>query len=218
MKNRVALDLPSKGRMKGLFFPYKDENATEKFPIVNVALIIINAAIFLWSLSDFNNIISRYGFVPADFVLVTLLTSIFLHGGFDHIIGNMWYLFLFGDNIEDKFGKIRYLAFYLLSGLAAAFVHYLTDPFSPIPTIGASGAISGVLGAYFVFFPKVRVHVASYYYSGTVSASTMIGLWFIMQLLLGAASLAGRGSGIAFWAHVGGFVFGYAVAKIITRK
>lgn len=203
--------------MKGQFFPYKDENPSKTFPAVTYALIIINVAVFLFSLTDFENVIRTYGFVPVNVALLTLVTSMFLHGGLDHIFGNMWYLHLFGDNVEDRFGKIKYVAFYLLSGLAAALVHYLTDPSSAIPTIGASGAISGVLGAYLVFFPAVRVHVASYFYSGTVPASAMIGLWFILQLLLGTASLAGRGSGIAFWAHVGGFVFGYAAARLARK-
>ncbi len=204
--------------MKGQFFPYKDENVSKSFPVVTISLIIINAAIFLLSLMDFEGVIARYGFVPADFVLITLFTSMFLHGGFDHIFGNMWYLYLFGDNVEDRLGKAKYIIFYLLSGLAAVFVHYLTNPTSAVPTIGASGAISGVLGAYLALFPKVRVHVASYYYSGTIPASLMIGLWFALQLMFGVASLAGRGSGIAFWAHIGGFAFGYAVARITKRR
>lgn len=217
----MALDCAKRGGegiMKGQFFPYKDENVSKSFPLVTYALIAINVVAFLWSLGDFENIISGYGFIPADFALLTLFTSMFLHGGFGHIFGNMWYLYLFGDNVEDRLGKARYIVFYLLSGIAAALVHYLTGPSSIIPTIGASGAISGVLGAYLVFFPKVRVHVASYYYSGTVPASAMIGFWFVLQLLLGTASLVGTGSGIAFWAHVGGFAFGYAVARIIAGK
>jgi len=209
----------SKGMMKGQFFPYKDENVAKSFPAVTYALIAINVAAFLWSLSDFEHTISAYGFVPADFVLLTLFTSMFLHGGFGHIFGNMWYLYLFGDNVEDRFGKVKYVIFYLLSGLAAALVHYLTDINSTVPTIGASGAISGVLGAYLVFFPKVHVHVASYYYGGTVPAYAMIGFWFVLQLILGTVSLVGgQGSGIAFWAHIGGFAFGYAAAKIIGRS
>lgn len=217
-RTEVRQIIRSKGRMKGQFFPYKDENVAKSFPAVTYALIAINVAAFLWSLADFEHIIVAYGFVPANFVLLTLFTSMFLHGGVGHIFGNMWYLYLFGDNVEDRLGKVRYIIFYLLSGLAAVFVHFITDPSSAVPTIGASGAISGVLGAYLVFFPKVRVHVASYYYSGTVPASVMIGFWFILQLILGTASLAGTGSGIAFWAHIGGFAFGYVAAKIMEIK
>ncbi|MFH0948900.1 MAG: rhomboid family intramembrane serine protease [Candidatus Aenigmatarchaeota archaeon] len=204
--------------MKGQLFPYKDENVTRKRPYVTWALIAVTVAIFILSLTNFENIISKYGFMPSEFALLTLLTSMFLHGGFDHIIGNMWFLFLFGDNVEDKFGKAKYLAFYLVAGIAATFVHYLTNPASTIPTIGASGAISGVLGAYMILFPKVRVHVAVYYQRTTVPAYVMIGLWFFMQLIFGAMSLAGgQGSGIAFFAHVGGFVFGCAVTWLARK-
>ncbi len=198
--------------MKGQFFPYKDENISRSIPVVTISLIAINVAVFLWSLADFETIIASYGFIPAGFSLITLLTSMFLHGGIAHIFGNMWFLYLFGDNVEDRMGRAKYIVFYLLAGLAASLAHYITDTGSIIPAIGASGAISGVLGAYLVFFPDVRVHVASYYYAGTVPAKTMIGLWFALQLILGAASLGN--SGIAFFAHVGGFIFGYAVAKL----
>ncbi|MBI2076389.1 MAG: rhomboid family intramembrane serine protease [Candidatus Aenigmarchaeota archaeon] len=200
--------------MKGQFFPYKDENISKSRPVITYALIAINVAVFFLSLTDFSGFIEKYAFVPGAIVPITILTAMFLHGGFDHIFGNMWYLFLFGDNVEDRLGKIKYIMFYLLSGLAATFVHWLTDPKSLVPTLGASGAISGVLGAYLVFYPHVRVHVASYYYSGTVPAAAMIGFWFVLQLILGTVSLVGRGSGIAFWAHVGGFVFGAAVALL----
>lgn len=199
--------------MKGQFFPYKDENISKSRPVITYALIAINVAVFLASLTNFEGFIDNYAFVPGAIVPITILTSMFLHGGFDHIFGNMWYLFLFGDNVEDRLGKIKYIIFYLLSGLAATLVHWLTDSTSLVPTLGASGAISGVLGAYLVFYPHVRVHVASYYYSGTLPASAMIGFWFVLQLILGTVSLVGgAASGIAFWAHVGGFVFGAAAA------
>jgi len=204
--------------MKGQFFPYKDENVSKTRPYVTYALIIINVVVFFWSLFDYENIINAYGFKPADFAILTIFTSMFLHGGLDHIFGNMWFLWIFGDNVEDKFGKAKYIVFYLLSGIAATLTHYLTNLGSDIPTIGASGAISGVLGAYLAFFPKVRVHVASYYYHGTVPASYMLAFWFVLQLIFGAASFAGaRGSGIAFFAHIGGFVFGYAVAYLYKK-
>lgn len=201
--------------MKGQFFPYRDENPTKSRPYVTIALIIINVAVFIWSLFNFEPVIDAYGFKPADFALVTIFTSMFLHGGIDHIFGNMWFLFIFGDNVEDKLGKIRYVVFYLLAGIAATVTHFATNIGSTIPAIGASGAISGVLGAYLAFYPKVRVHVASGYYHGAVPAYFMLGFWFVLQLIFGAVSFVGaRGSGIAFWAHIGGFVFGYAVAKI----
>lgn len=204
-------------KMKGQFFPYKDENKAGRRPYVTYALIAINAAVFVWSLTNFENIISTYGFKPASVSVLAVFTSMFLHGGFGHIIGNMWYLFIFGDNVEDRLGRMKYIIFYLASGLAATALHFATNIGSDIPAIGASGAISGVLGAYLMIFPKVRVHVASFYYRGTVPASLMIGFWFLLQLLLGAASLFGSGSGIAFWAHVGGFIFGAGAAWIMKR-
>lgn len=204
--------------MKGQFFPYKDENVSKRRPYVTYALIAINVIVFFWSLTNFENIIETYGFKPAFASLLTIFTSMFLHGGFGHILGNMWYLFIFGDNVEDSLGRIRYILFYLASGIAATALHFLTNIGSGIPAIGASGAISGVLGAYLVMFPKVRVHVALYYYHGTVPASVMIGFWFALQLVFGAASLLGQGSGIAFWAHVGGFLFGAAVAWVAGQS
>lgn len=206
--------------MKGQFIPYKDENVTHKFPIVNTIFIALNIIVFLYSLTNFDQIIAAYGFVPADFALLTLFTSMFLHGGLDHLFGNMLFLHIFGDNVEDKLGRLPYLAFYLLAGIAAAAVHFATDPSSAIPTIGASGAISGVLGAYLVFFPKVKVRTllgyGFYFHHTKIPASLLIGFWFVMQLVLGGISLLGeRGSGIAFFAHIGGFVFGYVLITIV---
>ncbi len=203
--------------MKGQFFPYKDENVAKSTPYVTYALIAINVIIFVISLADFENIINAYGFKPSEFVLITILTSMFLHGGIGHIFGNMWYLFMFGDNVEDRLGKVKYIGFYMLAGLAATLTHYITNIGSSIPAIGASGAISGVLGAYIVFFPHVRVHVASYFIGGTIPAYVMLGLWFLMQFF---GVFAGAG-GIAFFAHIGGFIFGAAVAWIymqVTRE
>ena len=195
--------------MKGQFFPYKDENIAKTKPYITYALIAVNVLIFFWSLTNFENIIDNYGFKPAAVTLLTVFSSMFLHGGLDHLFGNMWYMFIFSDNVEDRLGKAKFILFYLLSGVAATFVHYLTNLGSNIPAIGASGAISGVLGAYWIMFPNVRVHVASYYYHGTIPAQYMIGFWFLLQLIFGTASLVGgSSSGIAFWAHIGGFLFG----------
>jgi membrane associated rhomboid family serine protease len=204
--------------MKGLLFPYKDDNVSSTRPIITYLIIIACVVIFVWSLFDYENIISVYGFTPAQFAIITIFTSMFLHGGIDHLFGNMWFLFIFGDNVEDKFGKVKYVLFYLAAGVAATLTHFATNIGSIIPAIGASGAISGVLGAYIAMFPKVRVHVASYFYHGTVPAYVMIGFWFLLQLIFGAVSfLGGTGSGIAFWAHVGGFVFGFVVTKVFYR-
>ena len=200
--------------MKGQFFPYKDENPSSGMPYVTYALITVNVIIFIINLFDYERIISAYGFTPAYFSIATIFTSMFLHGGIDHLFGNMWYLFIFGDNVEDKLGKVKYVVFYFLSGLAATLTHFLSDINSVIPAIGASGAISGVLGAYLAYFPSVKVHVGS----GTVDARFVIGFWFVLQLIFGFGSFLGTsGSGIAFFAHIGGFVFGYVAAKIIKQ-
>jgi membrane associated rhomboid family serine protease len=202
-----------------MFFPLSDENPRDSLHIVTIALVILNVAAFFYSLQDFEFYIFSFGFIPAYADILTAFTSMFLHGGFDHIFGNMWYLWIFGDNVEQVFGKLHYLFFYLASGVAATAAHYVTNLGSLIPTIGASGAISGVLGAYLVFFPKVNVKVYSRYTGiARVPAITMLGLWFLIQLLFSSISLFGEtGSGIAFAAHAGGFVFGYAYAWIFKR-
>jgi len=208
--------------MKGQFLPYKDENVASRFPVVTVALILINIIVFVWSFLNFEGIISTFGFTPATFVITTLLTSMFLHGGIDHLFGNMLFLHIYGDNIEDKLGRLPYLGFYLAAGVVAALVHFLTNPASLIPTIGASGAISGVLGAYIVLFPKVKVRTlvgyGFFFQTIRLPAYFLIGFWFVMQLIFGSISLVGGvGSGIAFFAHIGGFIFGYGVTWLIKR-
>ncbi len=203
---------------KAQFFPLKDENPRSRFPFVNFLFIIINVVVFFVSLSAFESFINTYGFKPAEFSLLTLFTSMFLHGGIAHIFGNMWFLYIFGDNIEDKFGHFKYIVFYILSGIAASILHFILNINSNIPAVGASGAISGVLGAYIVLFPKAKVHVIGRFYSGKVSAFFMLGIWFLFQLISGTFSLFGAQSGIAFFAHIGGFVFGVFVAWIYKHK
>jgi membrane associated rhomboid family serine protease len=205
--------------MKGQFIPYRDENPSEHWPVITTALITINVAVFVWSLFDFENIITAWGFTPARLVLVTILTSMFLHGGIDHISGNMLYLYIFGDNVEDRLGRLKFTVFYLLSGLFAAIVHFFSDPGSAVPAIGASGAISGILGAYLAIFPHVKVRaIGPFYQIYRLPAYVLIGFWFVIQLVFGAISLLGGiGSGIAFWAHIGGFAFGYAAGKAYNR-
>lgn len=209
--------------MKGQFFPYADTVKTRKFPFLTTALIAVNAIIFLWSTTNFNNIIFTFGFIPALFPsihgIITLFTSMFLHGGFDHIFGNMWYLWIFGDNIEEYFGEIRFVIIYLLSGSIASLFQYITDPVSSIPSIGASGAISGILGAYFILYPKSRIITALGYNIITLPASIVIGFWFAIQLLFGTISLVGySGSNIAFFAHIGGFLAGMFLAYISKKS
>ncbi len=206
--------------MKGQFFPYKDENKAAGFPYVTLALIIANVAVFIYSLFDYENIIETYGFTPAFAGLLTMFTSMFLHGGLDHIFGNMWFLWLYGDNIEDRMGRLKFILFYLLSGAAAGATHYITNLGSTVPAIGASGAISGVMGAYLAWYPHAKVHtIGPFYQSHLMPAWMLIGYWFVLQLVFGTVSFFGaRGSGIAFWAHIGGFVFGYIAAKFAAKN
>lgn len=207
---------------KAQFFPLKDENPRQRFPFVNFIFITINVVVFVFSLSSFEYFIETYGFKPAQFAFITLFTSMFLHGGIAHIFGNMWFLYIFGDNVEDKFGHFGYVIFYVLGGVAASILHFILNIGSDIPAVGASGAISGVLGAYIVLYPKVKVYVTGAYgHVGKVSAAFMLGIWFLFQLISGTFSLFGAQSGIAFFAHIGGFVFGVAFAwmhKLISKS
>ena len=206
---------------KAQFFPLKDENPRSRFPFVNFLFIIVNVIVFFVSLSAFEQFIGTYGFTPAQFSILTLFTSMFLHAGISHIFGNMWFLYIFGDNVEDKFGHFKYIIFYILSGIAASISHYLLNIGSDIPAVGASGAISGVLGAYIVLFPHVKVYVTGRFHTGKVSAKFMLGIWFLFQSVSGTFSLFGAQSGIAFFAHIGGFVFGAVFAfvyKLISKS
>jgi membrane associated rhomboid family serine protease len=204
---------------KAQFFPLGDDNPSTTFPFVNYLLIAITVIVFFLSLSAFEFIITTYGFTPAQFNILAIFTSMFLHGGFAHIFGNMWFLLIFGDNVEDRLGHFRYLMFYLASGVAASLLHYFIDPTSAIPAVGASGAISGVLGAYMVFYPRAGVYVSGGYgHVGKVPAFVMLGLWFLLQLIQGATSLLGAPSGIAFFAHIGGFVFGALVGFVYKKS
>lgn len=204
---------------KAQFFPLKDENPREKFPFVNFSFIAINIVVFLISLSAFEQFIENYGFKPAQFSILAVFTSMFLHGGIAHIFGNMWFLYIFGDNIEDRLGHFKYVFFYIMSGIAATILHFVLNLDSNIPAVGASGAISGVLGAYMVLFPHARVYVSGYFgHVGKVSAVFMLGFWFLFQLASGAMSLFGTQSGIAFFAHIGGFVFGAVIGLIYRKK
>ena len=202
------------------FFPYEDINKPEHKPVITIALIITNTIIFIWSLTNFREIIYAYGFTAATPALTTAITSMFLHGGFGHLLGNMWYLWLFGDNIEDKFGKIKYIAIYLSSGMIALATQYLTDPTSQLPVIGASGAISGLLGAYLVLFPKVKVKtIGPFYQIYRIKAKYLIALWFAIQIILGTLSIIGdSASNIAFFAHIGGFLAGLLAGIIYKIK
>lgn len=199
---------------KAQFFPLRDDNPTSRFPAINWALIAINVIVFVISLLSFEETIQNWGFVPASFSIIAMFTSMFLHGGIAHIFGNMWFLFIFGDNIEDRLGHFKYLIFYLACGLVASLSHYLLNIGSSVPAVGASGAISGILGAYLVFFPKAQVYVTGSFGAGKVSAWIMLLIWFGFQLVSGTLSLFGDQSGIAFFAHIGGFAFGVLGALV----
>jgi membrane associated rhomboid family serine protease len=158
--------------------------------------------------------------VPA---VLTLLTCIFLHGGWMHFLGNVWFLYIFGDNVEDRFGHLGYLIFYLACGVAAGIAHLLSDPGSTIPTIGASGAIAGVMGAYFLLYPRANVltlvPIIFFFYMLVLPAPLFLGIWFVMQLFFGASAAAGaQASGVAWWAHVGGFAVGLVVAAVLRCR
>jgi membrane associated rhomboid family serine protease len=207
--------------------PLRDVIPSRTVPFVTVTIIIVNALAWLLEISlapdDLNRFLIAYGVVPARFVPITLLTSMFLHGGWSHIIGNMWYLWIFGDNVEDAFGHGRYLIFYLLCGTTAAIAQIVMEPNSMLPTIGASGAIAGVMGAYFVLYPRSRVLTLIPIFLLSVievPAIFLLGFWFLMQLVnAGAvASVANAGQGgVAFAAHVGGFIVG-VLGVFVFRK
>ena len=203
-------------------FPIRDHNPSERTPYVTYVLIAANILVFLATLPAFADdrvlmaLFHDWALVPAD---VTsggswhgLVTSMFLHGGFMHLLGNMLFLWIFGDNLEDAFGHVGFLLFYLASGVGAGLAHVYAAPMSPIPTVGASGAIAGVLGGYLLLYPKARVDVILifivFFKVFTVRAWLMLGLWFGLQLFNGAA-VDPDGGGVAYWAHAGGFAFGF---------
>jgi len=213
--------------------PIRDAIRSRTFPIVNVIIIVLNVLAFLWQLTQgpaLKEALYLYGIVPlrysdpglsAHFTgfqqFLPFLTSMFLHGGFLHIIMNMWFLYIFGDNIEDRLGHIRYLVFYLFCGVAAGLVHLFTNWSSNIPTIGASGAISGVMGAYLLLHPRSRIltliPIFFFFQFVEIPAFIFLGYWLLIQLF--SASLAPKNvGGVAFWAHIGGFVAGLFFIKI----
>jgi len=231
--------------------PYKDENPTD-LPVITIGIIAVNALVWLLvqgagvSGEQLVRSVCELGLIPGEVLRTvppgtgvpvgpgmrcvitaqphwwTVLTSMFLHSGWLHIIGNMWFLWVFGNNIEDSMGHARFVVFYLLCGAAAAAAQIVSDPASPIPMVGASGAISGVMGAYILLYPRVRVHTIVWlgFFVTTVAlpAYVMLGYWFVLQLLLGAAGALSRAQGgVAVWAHVGGFLAGMALIKLFVN-
>jgi len=223
--------------MVGLLLPLRDENPTSSPPHITRLLIIVNVIVFIfmwlpsylpidfpsfWASISPEEVVWKYGMIPENIMngerLYTIFTSMFLHGGIIHLAGNMLFLSIFGDNIEDTFGRARYVLFYFLCGTAASLTHTLITVDLSIPTIGASGAISGILGAYLILYPRARVLTIVFY--GWISfvripAIFFLGFWFILQWLY---ILLEAGGGVAYWAHIGGFVAGMALAPLLKRR
>jgi membrane associated rhomboid family serine protease len=223
-------------------FPLRDDIPSRRASIVTWTIVGANVLVFVYQLTlpeqGIQQLFYLFGIVPARFLhpawaervgfpdasLLPFFTSMFLHGGFFHVLSNMWSLWIFGDNVEDRMGRFRFLLFYLLCGLAAGFTHALTNPNSAIPTVGASGAIAGVLGAYLRWYPHARVLtlIPIFFYPLFVHLPALVylGLWFVSQLFSGTMSLAGPGAvgGVAWWAHIGGFVAGFLLCGFFSRR
>ena len=216
--------------------PIRDTTPSKTVPVVNNTIIAINVVIFLVQLAQGpaqDHFVYLYGLVPAKFTdprlaayfsglqpYISMFTFMFLHGGFFHLLGNMWFLYIFGDNVEDRLGSARYAIFYLLCGLSSGLTHLVFNAHSNIPTIGASGAIAGVMGAYFVLYPRSRIltliPIIFIPWFVEIPAYFFLGFWFLLQFLSAAGS-SGQAGGIAWWAHIGGFVFGIIFLKLLDR-
>ena len=214
--------------------PLRDTIPAKNYPVVNMAIIGINIAIFLVQLSqgaDWNRFAYVYGLVPARYSIpqisayfsapqqvFSFISYMFLHGGFWHLLGNMWSLYIFGDNVEDRLGPLRYLVFYFICGIASGTSHLLLNLQSNLPTIGASGAIAGVMGAYFILHPRSRIltliPIIFIPYFIEIPAYVFLGIWFLLQFINATAG-PGQAAGVAWWAHIGGFIFGIIVLKIL---
>ncbi len=216
--------------------PLKDLNPTRRVPFATYALILANVGVFAWTFlypaDELQDLFMRLSVVPMSVTenpfavetLLDLIRSMFFHGGWLHLLGNMLYLWLFGDNLEDRMGAVLYLVLYLVSGFAAAIAQVLVDPHSPVPLVGASGAIAGVLGGYLILFPGVKVRgiipLGVFTRMATWPAWIVLGLWFVIQFLNGLISLGvdtSSSGGVAFVAHVAGFVVGLVLTFVFTR-
>ncbi|MBL8604497.1 MAG: rhomboid family intramembrane serine protease [Myxococcales bacterium] len=212
--------------------PIRDLNPTRSTPWVNWAILVVCGLIFLWQslLPDAGerDFVFSYGLVPRNLsggydpsAWVTVFTSMFMHGGLMHVAGNLWFLHIFGDNVEDNMGSARFAVFYLLCGVAAAVAQVLVQPMSQVPMVGASGAIAGVLAAYLVLFPRAKVvtliPIVIFLQWAELPALLFIALWFVLQFFNGVTSIGHAGGGVAYWAHIGGFVAGLVLVFLFRR-
>jgi membrane associated rhomboid family serine protease len=216
--------------------PIRDTNLSERFPVINIAIIALTVLTFVFELLQgrgLKEFIYLYGLVPARYAeakiaayfttsqqVLPFLTSLFLHGGILHLAGNVWFLYIFGDNVEGRLGHLRYLVFYLLCGLAAGASHLALNWHSNVPTIGASGAIAGVMGAYLILYPRAKIltllPIFFFFTFIEVPAFIFLGIWFLFQFLI-AAGTSGQPGGIAWGAHIGGFVFGIVFLLLLEK-
>lgn len=222
-----------------MFIPLKDINPSRRYPFVNISLIVLNIALFFYELSlqfsmtpkAYDAFIAGYSTIPArlpaffaghgtfEMAFLPILTSMFLHSGFLHIAGNMLFLWIFGDNVEDFFGHIPYLFFYLVCGIGAGLTHILFNLFSRTPALGASGAISGVMGAYILLYPRARILTLVFVFLLPIPAVFVLGEWFLGQFLLGMNVVGGGTSGgVAVMAHIGGFLLGMFITAIVRWR
>ncbi|MBS0234999.1 MAG: rhomboid family intramembrane serine protease [Proteobacteria bacterium] len=211
-------------------FPIGDDDSQVRIsPIVTTGLIVVNILVFLVELNGGDALVQKWAFVPSRFAedpasnWPTIFTAMFMHGGWLHLFGNMLYLYIFGDNVEESFGHVKFLIFYLVAGIAATFAQYALNENSSIPNLGASGAIAGVLGAYILLFPQARVDVLVGRMITSMPALIVIGFWFVLQLFSGAGSIVQTNEtadtgGVAYMAHVGGFVAGLAIALLFKGR
>ena len=213
--------------------PIRDQIPTRRVPVINYLLIAANIIVFIfqWLAGPYEEaLVYQFALIPYSFVsslsigdITDIFTSMFMHAGLAHIGGNMLYLWIFGDNVEDSMGHGKFLLFYLVGGAVASFTHIFTNPESQIPTVGASGAIAAVLGAYLVLYPRSKVMtiipLGFFIRMTTLPATVVLGLWFVLQIFSGVLSLGGPDvGGVAFWAHIGGFVAGVLMAKLFANR
>ncbi len=218
-----------------MFIPLRDDNPSGKFAFVNIGLILANIAVFLYQITltphAFKTFVTANAMVPAripallsgygtpEAAFLPLATSMFLHAGIAHILGNMLFLWIFGDNVEAAFGHLRYLLFYFVCGVGAGLMHIAFNLNSQIPALGASGAISGVLGAYIILEPRNRILTLVFIFLVRVPAVVVLGLWFVLQFLSGIGSLGTTANGgVAVWAHIGGFLLGLLITLAVRRR